>query len=96
MIPKPRSLLTQIYPNGRMGRYGVGMIMKHRQYHYYCVIYAWDLSCRASQVMLFYHFPPCFNSHETYMLEAIRSSTIETPPKLSGGKKINDTISFYV
>jgi len=32
-----------------MGLYAVGMVMKHRRYHYHCVIYGWDPKCTAEK-----------------------------------------------
>jgi len=32
-----------------MGLYSVGMVMKHRRYHYHCVIYGWDPKCTAEK-----------------------------------------------
>nr|KAG5702310.1 hypothetical protein BaRGS_002977 [Batillaria attramentaria] len=29
--------------------FSVGMVMKHKRYHYTCVIYGWDKECRASE-----------------------------------------------
>ena len=32
-----------------MGLYSVGMVMKHKRYHYLCVIYGWDPVCKQSK-----------------------------------------------
>jgi len=35
-----------------LGLYAVGMVMKHRRYHYHCVIYGWDEKCTAEKAWI--------------------------------------------
>ena len=40
-------------PNGDdFGRFCVGMVMRHKKYNYFCVVYGWDPICKASKVSL--------------------------------------------
>ena len=32
------------------GRFCVGMVMRHKKYNYFCVVYGWDPICKASKV----------------------------------------------
>lgn len=41
VTPKVRSA-----PKNSVVKYRVGMIMKHRRYNYFCVIYGWDCECQ--------------------------------------------------
>jgi F-box protein 21 len=43
--PKRRPLMTNV-------KYSIGTIMKHRMYHYRCVIYGWDESCEMSEAWI--------------------------------------------
>ena len=33
-----------------IGKYCVGMVMRHKRYNYFCVIFGWDPVCKASKV----------------------------------------------
>ena len=50
---KLRSKFSETYDEDKvseLSQYAVGMVMKHRRYDYYCVIYGWDAKCTASRV----------------------------------------------
>ena len=34
----------------QMSCYSVGMVMRHKRYNYYCVIFGWDPICKATLV----------------------------------------------
>ena len=38
------------------GKFCVGMVMRHRKYNYFCVVYGWDPICKASKVGLGFIF----------------------------------------
>ena len=53
---KKRSNFSELHQHedlNRMSCYSVGMVMKHRKYNYYCVIYGWDPICKATKVRFF-------------------------------------------
>ena len=58
--PKLRSEFCDVHGQGdsfpEMGLYSVGMVMKHKRYHYVCVIYGWDAVCTQSKVISIYDF----------------------------------------
>lgn len=61
VVPKSRGDFCKRYPPSEedgdvetMGRYGVGMVMKHRRYNYRCVIFGWDTHCVAERVSLLF------------------------------------------
>lgn len=51
---KSRSLFQQVYPDEevlkQLSCYSVGMVMKHRRYNYYCLVFGWDPICKATSV----------------------------------------------
>ena len=53
--PKHRSEFSDVHGQrdsfAEMGLYSVGMVMKHKKYHYICVIYGWDAVCKQSKVI---------------------------------------------
>ena len=54
LAPKLRSEFSDVHGQSEhfqeMGLYAVGMVMKHKRYHYICVIYGWDAVCKQSKV----------------------------------------------
>ena len=56
MKPKLRSIFNEVHGKSDyftdMGLFAVGMVMKHRRYQYFCVIYGWDAVCKQSKVWI--------------------------------------------
>nr|XP_050023267.1 F-box only protein 21-like [Dermacentor andersoni] len=49
---QPRKLRTEPRSHAKVA-YAVGMIMRHKKYHYQCVIYGWDGKCAANRDWIF-------------------------------------------
>ncbi|KAH6946166.1 hypothetical protein HPB50_011980 [Hyalomma asiaticum] len=49
---QPRKLRSEPPSHAKVA-YAVGMIMRHKKYHYHCVIYGWDGKCAANRDWIF-------------------------------------------
>uniref|UniRef100_A0A131YXL5 F-box protein 21 n=1 Tax=Rhipicephalus appendiculatus TaxID=34631 RepID=A0A131YXL5_RHIAP len=49
---QPRKLRSEPRSHAKVA-YAVGMIMRHKKYHYHCVIYGWDGKCAANRDWIF-------------------------------------------
>ncbi|XP_076354217.1 F-box only protein 21-like isoform X2 [Tachypleus tridentatus] len=52
IIKKSEVVVPLLHSNYHEVKYAVGMIMKHCKYHYTCVIYGWDPTCKANETWI--------------------------------------------